>query len=84
MGEATRRDLQDLEERLIEAIRDGQTKLLRAFYGFTQTIQERFKEFDDTDSALRDADSALKRRMGALESRVLEIEKRLNLPPAAA
>ncbi len=69
--------LADQKDELIEAIRDGQTEILRAFYGFTQTVQERFKQADD-------AEAALKRRMGTLESRILEIEKRLNMPPSAA
>lgn len=68
--------LQDLKDELIEAIRDSQTEVLRAFYGFSQTVQERFKELDD-------ADGGIKRRMGVLETRVLEIEKRLNIPPSA-
>jgi hypothetical protein len=89
---ATRGDLADLrielkneianqlasqKDELIEAIRDSQTEVLKAFYGFSQTIQERFKQADD-------AETAIKRRMATLESRVLEVEKRLNMPPNAA
>ena len=70
-------DLTDLRDELIEAFRDGQTETLKAFYGFIQTIQERFKENDATESAL-------KRRMTTLESRLIDIEKRLNIPPSAA
>jgi len=73
---ATKGDLADLRDELVEVFRDGQTETLKAFYGFIQTIQERFKESDASEAAL-------KRRMTTLESRILEIEKRLNLPPSA-
>ena len=73
---ATKDDLVALKDELVEAFRDGQTEILTAFYGFTETIQNRFKEQDQTEASL-------KRRMTTLESRLLEIEKRLNLPPAA-
>lgn len=68
-------DLFTLKDDLIEVIRDSQTEVLRAFYGFSQTVQDRFKEQED-------ADAALKRRMATIESRVLEIERRLNMPPS--
>ncbi len=74
---ATKGDLADLKDELVEAIRDVQTETLKAFYGFTQTIQDRFKDGDDSEAAI-------KRRMATLESRVLEVEKRLNMPPNAA
>ncbi|HEX5235931.1 MAG TPA: hypothetical protein VFW25_11440 [Silvibacterium sp.] len=74
---ALKGDLSALRDELVEAIHDGQTELLKAFYGFTQTVQARFKEQDETEAAI-------KRRMSTLESRILEIEKRLNLPPSAA
>jgi hypothetical protein len=70
-------DLAEVKDELIEAFRDGQTEMLRAFYGFMQTVQDRFKEDDDRDAALR-------RRMTTLESRLLAIEKRLDLPPGNA
>lgn len=76
MEPATKADLVALKDELVEAFRDGQTEILTAFYGFTETIQNRFKEQDQTEASL-------KRRMTTLESRLLEIEKRLNMPPAA-
>jgi hypothetical protein len=76
MEPATKDDLVALKDELVEAFRDGQTEILTAFYGFTETIQNRFKEQDQTEASL-------KRRLTTLESRLLEIEKRLNLPPAA-
>jgi hypothetical protein len=83
---ATKGDLLDLEQKfsgqlsglkdeLVEAIRDSQTEVLRAFYGFSQTVLDRFKEEDQTEAGL-------KRRMATIESRIFEIEKRLNMPPS--
>jgi hypothetical protein len=57
-------------------MRDVQTEMLGAFYGFMETIQARFKEQDDTEAGL-------KKRLTILEGRLLEVEKRLNMPPAA-
>lgn len=74
---ATKGDLLDLRDELLEAIHDGQTAMLKAFYGFTQTVQDRFREADESEATIR-------RRLTTLEGRLLEIEKRLNLPPSAA
>lgn len=70
---ATKADLAALEQRLAEAIHDSETRLLRAFYGFTETVQTRFQ-------AIEDSDTNLKKRMMVLEQRLLEVEKRLNMP----
>jgi hypothetical protein len=72
----TKGDLEELKDELSEGIRDSQTEVLKAFYGFTQTVQQRFKESDDMESSLR-------KRMTILESRLIEVERRLNMPPAA-
>jgi hypothetical protein len=74
---ATKGDLVELKDELLEAIRDNQTEILKGFYGFIQTVQARFQEQDQTEASI-------KRRMTTLESRILEIEKRLNMPPNAA
>jgi hypothetical protein len=73
---ATKEDLLNLKDEIVETMRDVQTEILTAFYGFSQTIQDRFKENDAIEASF-------KRRLTTLESRLLEIEKRLNLPPAA-
>jgi hypothetical protein len=77
---ASKADLAELETRITEAltevVRDGQTEILKAFYGFTETVQTRFKAQDDTEAGL-------KKRLTVLEERLLEVEKRLNMPPAA-
>lgn len=75
MREEFATNLGNLKDELIEAIRDGQAEVLRAFYGFSQTVLDRFREQDTTEAAL-------KRRMATLETRVFEIEKRLNIPPS--
>lgn len=61
---------------LDESIHDSQTEILRSIYGFTESLQQRFQEMDQTEASL-------KRRMTILEGRILEVEKRLNIPPAA-
>lgn len=61
---------------LVERVSDTQTEVLRAFYSFAQTNNKRVLEVEENEAALRG-------RVGTLEDRVLEIEKRLNLPPAA-
>ena len=78
---ATKGDVQDLrtelkamEDRLVEASRDGQTELLKAFYNYAQTNDER--------AASTEAESAsLKKRLAIAESRITDIERRLNWPP---
>jgi hypothetical protein len=80
---ATKGDIEDLrtemkagEERLLETMRDMQTEMLKAFYSFATTAEVRFKDTEIADMMLRE-------RLTAVEMRVTQIEKRLNLPPAA-
>ena len=77
---ATRAGLTELEiritERLTEVMRDSQTGILKPFDGFSETVQTRFKAQDDTEAGL-------KKRLSVLEERLLEVERRLNMPPAA-
>ena len=68
-------EISEVEARLTEKMRDMQTELLKAFYG-TESVQSRFKAQDDTESGL-------KQRLTCLETRLLEVERRLNMPPAA-
>jgi len=74
---ATKADLSALEQRLTEAfteaIHDSETRLLKAFYGFTETVQARFQAADDDQANLR-------KRLSVVEQRLIEVEKRLNLP----
>lgn len=69
---ATKADIEALREQ----IQDTETKLLTAFYDFAKTNQQRLSELEGSDAAL-------KRRIGSIEDRLLEVEKRLNMPPAA-
>ena len=41
---ATKADLNDLRDELIEVIRDTETKLLRAFYNFAESNQKRLSD----------------------------------------
>jgi len=87
---ATKQDLSDLEQRLAftlsdleqrlaerfaEAVHNSETRLLKAFYGFTEATQKHFIDLDRSDSSLRE-------RLGVLEVRLTEVERRLNTPPA--
>jgi predicted nucleic acid-binding Zn-ribbon protein len=59
-----------------EQIHDSETKLLTAFYDFARANQHRVSELEHSDANLT-------RRIGGIEDRLLEVEKRLNIPPAA-
>ena len=71
---ATKQDVIDAVDRVVEAMRDLQTEILTAFYGYTQTTDAKLKEGEQSDIGLR-------QRLTAVETRVLEVEKRLNMPP---
>ena len=73
---AVKDDIAALRNELIEVFRDGETRLLKAFYNFAESNQKRLTE-NERES------SGLKERMGVIERRVTEIEKRLNMPPTA-
>jgi hypothetical protein len=77
---ATKADLKlglaELEDRLTAVIRDTETKLLTAFYDFAKANQQRLSQLEGNDAALA-------RRISGIEDRLLEVEKRLNMPPAA-
>jgi len=76
LGKQLRSEFRHGFDDLKAAFRDGQTELLKGFYSFAQS----------TDARLRDgelSDIALRQRLTAVETRLTEIEKRLNLPPAA-
>ena len=68
--------LEELKNRLTAVIRDTETKLLTAFYDFAKANQHRISE-------LEGGHATLTRRMGSIEDRLLEVERRLNIPPAA-
>jgi predicted nucleic acid-binding Zn-ribbon protein len=61
---------------ILERISDGETRLLKAFYDFAQSNQKRMSDLETSDSSIRS-------RLATLEDRLLQVEKRLNMPPAA-
>ena len=61
---------------LSERITDSETRVLKAFYSYAESNQKRIDQNDSNDAATV-------RRVTALEGRMLEVEKRLNIPPAA-
>ena len=66
--------LADSEERTVELIRDVETKLLNAFYGYAKSNDRRVLEVEGNEVVLRS-------RLATPETRVTEIEGRLNMPP---
>ncbi|MFZ3342915.1 MAG: hypothetical protein WA213_18680 [Terriglobales bacterium] len=66
---------QRILDRVGEIVRDSETRLLQAFYGFAEAINKRFNQIDGNVAIFIN-------RLGTLENRILELEKRLNIPPA--
>ncbi len=75
---ATKADLKEgldgLRAELLQAIHDMETRILKAFYAYTEANQKHLADLDRSDGSMRD-------RMGTLEVRITEIEKRINFPP---
>jgi hypothetical protein len=71
---ATRADLLAVEHRIIEAVRDMQTELLRGFEAFSKAQTLRLRKVEADQSNL---DAALSGRVDALEERLGQIEQRL-------
>jgi hypothetical protein len=67
---ATKGDVLDI----LEAMRDIQTELLKAFYTYAQSTDLKLKETEIADFTAR-------QRIPAVESRVTDLEKRFNMPP---
>ena len=67
---ATKGDIADV----LEALRDVETKLLNAFYGYAKSNDKRVLETEANESVLR-------ARMATLETRVTAVEERQNRPP---
>jgi hypothetical protein len=76
---ATKQDVQtavqEAKDELLEAMRGIETKLLQAFYGYAKSNDGRVLEVEANEAVLRT-------RVATLESRVMEVERRLNIPPA--
>ena len=72
-----RSEMQHLHDDSVERARDTETRLLEAFYAFAKTNQAR-------QSATDQETAAIKERLAIVESRLIDVERRLNTPPAAA
>ena len=68
-----RAETQHMYNDLVERISDSETKLLKAFYTFAETNQQRLTQVEATASAVIT-------RLATLESRITDVEKRLNMP----
>jgi hypothetical protein len=71
---ATKGDIADSEDRVMERLRDIETKLLNAFYGYAKSNDKRVLETEGNEAVLRS-------RVATLETRLTDVEHRLNMPP---
>ena len=69
-----RAEMKAMEDRLIEAFRDAQTELLKAFYSFTGSNHQRLSQVEGNESAVI-------ARLGTLENRVTDLERKMIPPP---
>ena len=74
--EQLRSEMHHQYDDLKKTIRDSETKLLKAFYSFAESNQQRLAQVESTTNGVI-------ARLVTLETRILEVEKRLNMPPAA-
>jgi hypothetical protein len=78
---ATRGDMEDalgavetrIIDRVTELVRDAQTEVLKAFYGFAESNRQRLSQLEGNQGALIN-------RIGVLEDRMLELERKVNFP----
>ena len=66
---------QRILERVSTMLHDTETRLLQAFYSFAESNAKRLNQVEGNVAIFIN-------RLGVLENRVLELEKRLNIPPA--
>jgi len=76
LGAQLRSEFQHGFDHLAESIHDSETRLLKAFYTFAESNQQRLSQVEGNTTAVI-------ARLATLESRIIEVEKRLNMPPAA-
>ena len=67
-------EMKAMEDRLIEAFRDSQTELLKAFYSFTESNRQRVSQLEGNQSSLIT-------RVGNLEDRMTDLQLRTITPP---
>lgn len=75
---ATRRDIEQLESRLNQRLRDIETALLTAFHGYASGVSVRLRKIE---ADISNVDAATTARLAAIEERVLNLE--IRLPPSA-
>ena len=68
-----RTEMKAMQDQLIEAFRDSQTELLKAFYSFTESNRQRLAQLEGNQGALIT-------RIGTLEDRVTELERKVIFP----
>ena len=71
-----RSEMRHLHHGVVERLGDTETRLLKEFYNFGQSNNKRITEVEGNEAALRS-------RLATIEDRLLEVERRLDLPPAA-
>src|ERR1017187_5816651 len=69
-----RTEMKAMEDRLIEAFRDSQTELLKAFYSFTESNRQRVSQLEGNQASLIN-------RVGTLEDRMTDLERRIISQP---
>lgn len=70
-----RSEMHHMYDNLVERMADSETKLLKAFYSYAEGNDKRVGQIETSNASMLG-------RLATVENRVLEIEKRLNLPPA--
>ena len=73
-GSQLRMEMQHQYDDLKKTMRDVQTEILKAFYGYTRTADVKLRDGEVVDAAIR-------QRVTILESRLLEVQMRLLMPP---
>jgi hypothetical protein len=68
-----RAEIKSSEEHVIETMRDIQTELLKAFYGFTESNRQRVAQLEGNQGAIIT-------RIGVLEDRMTDLERKVHFP----
>lgn len=66
---------QRMRDEMREALHDTETKLLQAFYSYAEGNNKRLNQAEGNMGIFLN-------RLGTVEERLLQVEKRLNIPPA--
>jgi hypothetical protein len=68
-----RTEIGGMKDELIEAVRDAQTEVLKAFYNFAESNRQRVAQLEGNQGALIT-------RIGVLEDRMTQLERKVNFP----